>query len=93
MARVGTLTLKESNNMSKLDQIEYETYTGTAPQNPDGSYQRITPNTKRQIKDLFLELIGEDDNDHSKFPGAATDEYIEGRDDLRAELRKKVEEL
>lgn len=54
---------------------------------------------KQQIKDLFLELIGEDqkhileariDNDleHGEHVGA-----LNGRNELRAKLRKKVETL
>lgn len=46
---------------------------------------------KQQIKDLMLEIIGEDD--HSEFGADDDTDYCLYRNELRAELRKKVSEL
>lgn len=85
--------------MSKLDDIIKRTFmAGYGCGKKETGLQMviasdvIEPAAKQQIKDLFLELIGEDEVKSS--PGLMigySTEYI--RDNLRAELRQKVSEV
>lgn len=78
--------------MSKLDQIDYETYTGVLPKNPDGTSKKITDRTREQIKKLFLELVGEDEQVDT-YGDAGIMALYQGRNNVRAELRKKINNL
>lgn len=71
--------------MSKLDKL-FELYFGNCKHLPTA----IKDEAKLKIKDLMLEIIGEDEPDlgHSR-----PTEVVPARNDLRAELRKKVEQL
>jgi hypothetical protein len=69
--------------MSKLDDIEYELYSGIPPEHEDGTYKTITDKTRKQIKDLMLDIA-----EHS---------YLENQSSKSAAwldaFRKEVEEL
>jgi len=67
--------------MSKLDEIFKPVYAGSSD---DDSVSKA----KEDIKALMLELIGEDETEG--VPGLMKKNV---RNNLRAELRKKVEEL
>lgn len=79
--------------MSKLDDIYFETiYQAVAP--PAGTLYGINLNTdaiyqslKSKIKDLMLELVGEDIKE-----GRSKD-YIEGRNVTKVTIRNRIEEL
>lgn len=70
--------------MSKLDDLigDYE----SNDVNGDAKFS-VDQEQKRQIKDLILELIGDD------FPYGSTEHYRIAQNNLKAELRRKVEEL
>ena len=71
--------------MSKLDDILIELIEAV---NPDAYMVKSRNVARKEVKNLFLELVGED-------VGLDGDAYgiHEAQNDLRAELRKKVEEL
>jgi hypothetical protein len=48
-----------------------------------------TGNVRQEVKDLFLELIGELEYQET----ARTDDWINGRNALRIQLKRKVEDL
>lgn len=71
--------------MSKLDEllrIYKPVFTTHEARMTEGQYEIM----KQAIKALYLELIGEDEKDYDE------DRFI-GRNQIRAELRQKVEEL
>lgn len=70
--------------MSKLDQVEYETYMGVAPQDDGGNFKKITDKTRGQIKDVFIGILNSCDN------------FLEADGTVRIsykEARAKVDEL
>lgn len=81
--------------MSEIFQILQNTLDsgricGKQPMSPE-EWLRNIPGHERAIKDLFLELIGKDEQiEHRR---AERDGEANGANDLRADLRKKVEEL
>lgn len=82
--------------MSKLDQIfkDYKNVAGwSAVESTDPTRTRNEAWLKQQIKDLMLELIGE--NEEIKNPNLhhSIREVIEDENTVKAEIRKKVEEL
>ncbi|HEY5806163.1 MAG TPA: hypothetical protein VIS56_02125 [Candidatus Saccharimonadales bacterium] len=83
--------------MSKLDEISYEVYGGFRPIHPDGSYKNITDKTRQQIKDVFLELIGDveqrETEDMSLKSWTPEDYKAFGKNELRIELYDKVNKL
>jgi hypothetical protein len=72
--------------MSKLDDILNE---------PGSALANWNQHAKQQVKDLILELIGEDEPDGCSCTGSDCGDYLRPAvaNGLRNELRKKVEKL
>ncbi len=86
--------------MSKLDEIYFDIHYANPPHDKifminiknDLVYQAF----KDELKDLLLELVGKDEKELVRDPhhgSNAMDGVAINRNALRAELRKKVEEL
>lgn len=78
--------------MSKLDDI----FKGKISFEDDGDKIEAVfdaPLAKQEVKQLFLDLVGEDEPDTRKDSYSVTAIYKDYRNDLRAELRKKIELL
>lgn len=74
--------------MSKLDEVEYELYTGTVPKHENGTEMKITPKTREQIKGVFLELVSNTEgiNPSNKY-------FYEGYKLAQQVITEKIEEL
>jgi hypothetical protein len=59
--------------------------------NDDG--ENCSEDIKQQIKDLMLEMIGEDETEYSNLDGSAGYWEKHGRNGFRAKLRQEVNEL
>lgn len=78
--------------MSKLDHILEDTLGAVDAD----AVKQLAPVAKQQIKALFLELVGEDNEHHKDMPVPDPDPFALPQDhqnQLRRYLRKKVESL
>lgn len=75
--------------MSRLDNIILECINKALAGKEEKLGDYVDP-TKEEVKALVVELIGEDDMIDSRRPSS---QFNQGKNRLRAELRKKVETL
>lgn len=79
--------------MSQLDEIKVTIPSYDSNGNPAPSIVSLDPEAKQQIKDLFKELIGENEEVTRIDRKVDTADAKEARNDFRDDLRHEVEEL
>lgn len=74
--------------MSKLDEIDYETYSGLQPEDENGKHIGITPKTREHIKKAFLDILPDNEgiNPHAK-------DFYDGYSLAIKEIKDRIELL